>query len=140
VKLTPEKLLPYGIAAAGVVVLGLIVWIWVKGAKGAATQAARGLTGAAGGLVSGAVLGVGDTFGVPDPGAPENQVRCEQALAAGNGSDVYWYCPASTAVKYFLRRRGQPAALNPPTQDALIKPVVTTGGDAATSALELGIP
>lgn len=69
--------------AAGVVVLA---YVWLRGAKGAATSAASGVVGAAGGLVEGLGLGLGLPL--------TNDAKCAKAQASGDLFGASLYCTA----------------------------------------------
>lgn len=71
----------------GVVLLG-VLYLWARGAKGVGQD----VGGAAVGVASGVVKGVGSIFGVPDTNAD----KCAAARAAGDLAGVSFYCPAIT--------------------------------------------
>lgn len=69
--------------AAGAVVLA---YVWLRGARGAASSAASGVVGAAGGLVEGLGLGLGLPL--------TDQGKCAAAQASGDLFGASIYCTA----------------------------------------------
>jgi hypothetical protein len=80
--------------ALGVVVLGVIYYVWTRGAG----AIARGAVNLANNTIGGAVVGLGDAIGIPET----NMTECEQLLAAGRYWDASFKCPAGTLVKGFF--------------------------------------
>ncbi|WP_157380377.1 hypothetical protein [Burkholderia ubonensis] len=60
------------------------------GLQGAAASAGAAAVDAAGSVVSGTALGVGDAVGLPRT----DKAKCQDALAMGNTLDASLYCPA----------------------------------------------
>lgn len=79
------------IVGAGVLGIGAVLYLYQKGLAGAAKSAVN----AAGDVVGGAVVGVGDVLGIPETSASE----CEKALAAGDYLEASFKCPAGVFLK-----------------------------------------
>jgi hypothetical protein len=99
----PAAATPVNVAAlVALAGLGVVVW-WLVNKKvpagsnivaEAAASVAKTATEAAGSVVAGAVLGVGDVVGLPRT-AP---TQCELDLAAGRWWDASFSCPAGTFI------------------------------------------
>lgn len=88
-----------GVAAAALVVAGLVVKKKIDDAGGLgqlAQDAAAGAVNVAGEAASGVVLGVGDVIGVPRTEMNE----CEKAIAEGRTWDASFACPAGRFLSY----------------------------------------
>lgn len=81
-----------GAAAIGVIVLGL--YIAKKGVAGATA----GVVGAAGDVAAGAVVGIGQIFGVP----ATNETECQKAKREGRTWDASFACPAGDFIGWTL--------------------------------------
>ena len=99
--LNPSFLILIGI---GVV----LFWIFRRGVGGVASDVANGAVQAAGGLVEGAVYGVGSIVGVPRTAA----TQCEADQASGRTWDSSFSCPAGGFLKG-LFGLSLPAKTNP---------------------------
>lgn len=77
--------------AGGLVLVGLVLYVWQKGIAGATKAAVN----AASDAVGGAVVGLGDAIGIPET----NMSECEQLLAGGHYWDATFKCPAGTLLK-----------------------------------------
>lgn len=86
--LTPGAIVALG--AAAVAALYLL--------RGQASNVAAGAVGAVVDAGAGAVLGVGDAFGVPRTSA----TQCQQDIAAGRTWDASFSCPAGTFISQGL--------------------------------------
>lgn len=71
-------------------------YVWMRGAKGVATDIGGAVVDVADGVLSGAVTGVGSVVGVPQT----NLTKCQKAMAEGRTWDASFDCPASTWIKY----------------------------------------
>jgi hypothetical protein len=69
--------------------------IWWATRPGTAGKLAAGAVGAVGDAATGAVVGVGQLFGIP----ATNMTQCERDLAAGRTWDASFSCPATTWIK-----------------------------------------
>lgn len=91
-KVTNPYLLAGGIVAAAMV--------WAVTRAGSASNAGQYIGGAvvdmADGVIGGAVVGVGEIFGIP----ATNQAKCERAKAEGRTWDASFDCPAGDFIKY----------------------------------------
>lgn len=83
---------------AGVAVAGALVWAVTR--AGSASNAGQYIGGAAvdmaDGVISGAVVGAGQIFGIP----ATNMTKCEKAKAEGRTWDASFDCPAADFIKY----------------------------------------
>ena len=71
---------------------GLVaVYIWLRGAKGAASDVAELVVKSA----EGAIIGVGKAVGIPETDAQQ----CEQYVNAGDWWNASFFCPAGTFLK-----------------------------------------
>ncbi len=78
----------------GVAVLGLLLWVIVKGPRGVAKGTAKATVDLVGGLVEGTVKGIGENIGVPDT----SKTKCAAALAEGRYWDASFDCPAGDFI------------------------------------------
>lgn len=85
---------PYLIA--GGAVAAALLWASSKGAKETGAAIGTAAVDLANGVVSGAVVGVGQVVGVP----PTNQSACERAKAEGRTWDASFDCAAGDFLKY----------------------------------------
>jgi hypothetical protein len=76
----------------------LLAWIITRSAAGAAKDIAQGAVGMAEGTITGVVVGIGGTVGIPETSADQ----CSADLAAGRTWDASFSCPAGTFVKSFF--------------------------------------
>lgn len=84
------------LTAAVLVFVGVgVVWIWRRGAAGAAEDVAKAATNVVTGAASGVVKGAGEFVGIPDT----DPVLCRQALAAGDYWNASLYCEAGEFLK-----------------------------------------
>lgn len=85
----------------GGAVLLALVYVWTRGAKGAArdigSAAGGAVVGAVDGVLSGAVTGLGESFGIPQT----NMTACERAKAEGRTWDASFDCPAGEFLSYW---------------------------------------
>ena len=79
---------------AGVVVVA-VLFVFLRGFKGAAKDLTKGAVNLAGGAVEGVTVGIGDIFGVPET----SQTQCEKDIAEGNNFASSFSCPAGTFIK-----------------------------------------
>ena len=77
----------------GVAVVAL--YVFIRGFKGAAKDLAKGAVNAADGAISGAAIGIGEAFGIPETSMTE----CEKAQAEGRTFDASLACPAGTFLR-----------------------------------------
>jgi hypothetical protein len=89
----------------GVVVLGIIWYVWRQGAG----AIVRGTVNLANDAIGGAVVGLGDAVGIPET----NVTECEQLLAAGRYWDASFKCPAGMLIKGVFGDTPAPAASSP---------------------------
>lgn len=90
-----EKRLFMGAAIAG----GLFAaWLMLRGAKQTAQDVAGGVVGMAEGTITGAVIGIGEGFGVPET----SPTQCQRDKAAGRTWDASFSCPAKEFLSYFF--------------------------------------
>jgi len=73
----------------------LVVFIALRGFKGAAKDATRAAVNIADGAIAGTVVGFGEALGIPDT----NQTQCQKDIAAGNKWAASFSCPAGTFIK-----------------------------------------
>lgn len=89
----PEYLIGGAVLLAG-------LYMWTRGAKGAAQDVGEAVSGAivgaADGVLTGTVTGVGQVVGIPKT----NMTACEKAMAEGRTWDASFDCPAGTWLKY----------------------------------------
>jgi hypothetical protein len=90
VNLTPMQM---AVAALGVVVLGYII-VKKKPGQSLAGAAGSAAVNAAADFGSGAVIGVGEVFGIP----ATEKTQCEKDLAEGRFWDASFSCPAKDFV------------------------------------------
>ncbi|MBN3734638.1 hypothetical protein [Burkholderia sp. Tr-20390] len=87
-----DSMIVVGVAALA----GLALWYVKKkvdaagGLQGAAANVGAAAADAAGSVVSGTALGIGDVIGLPRT----DKAKCQDALAMGNTFDASLYCPA----------------------------------------------
>lgn len=81
--LTQQNLIIGGVAL-------VVLFVALKGFKGAAKATTKAAVNLADGAIAGTVVGVGEAFGIPDT----NQTQCEKDLAAGNKWAASFSCPA----------------------------------------------
>ena len=87
------------VAVSVFVVVGIgAVWLWRRGAGGVAEDASRAAVNVAGGIASGAVIGVGESVGIPET----NKSACRDAMARGDKWGASLYCPAGEFLKYLF--------------------------------------
>lgn len=87
------------IVGGGLVIGAALAYVASKGVK----DATAGAVNAAGDVVAGTVIGVGEVVGIPDT----DLAKCKAAMEAGNTMDASFYCPAPTFLKYLIT--GKPA-------------------------------
>jgi len=93
--ITPAKLQSWALLAVLGVGLGLAAWVAVRGARGAGQDAAKAIGRAALNAAGGAVVGVGELVGLPDPATVASRGKCCAAMAAGENFRASLYCSAS---------------------------------------------
>lgn len=84
------KLEGWALGAAALVALGLGVYVAKKGVAGAVA----GAVGAAGDAAAGAVIGIGQVFGIP----ATDEDKCQAAIASGDRWRQSLDCPAGTFI------------------------------------------
>lgn len=82
-------------ALIGGAVLVVLAWVAVRGVGGFAKDVTKGAVNAAGGVVEGAAVGLGNLVSVPET----NQTECQKAIAEGRTLDASFACPAGTFIK-----------------------------------------
>lgn len=87
-----DKLMVAGAAVAAM----FLIWTIKNGAANTGAAIGGAAVDMANGIVSGAVVGVGQVVGVP----PTSQTQCQQDMAAGKTWDASFSCPASEFIKY----------------------------------------
>lgn len=92
-KLTTPYLIAGGAVAAA------LLYVMSKGAKETGAAIGSAAVDMANGIVSGAVVNVGQAVGVP----ATNQTACEKAKAEGRTWDASFDCPAADFLKYLWR-------------------------------------
>lgn len=115
-----DQLVAIALGAVALLVLGLVVYVALKGARGAA----RSAVDLAGNTAAGVVVGIGDQVGLPDPSTAEAMDKCAAAMADGRTWDASLYCPAGTFLKYLAtpRSRGPANLVNVITPDGAAGP------------------
>lgn len=93
----PTITMPY--VLAGAAVAGLLLWVNVKGAKGAGQAIASGAIDLADGIISEPVNIAGEVFGIPRT----NLTECERAKLEGRTWDASFACPAGDFLKYVFK-------------------------------------
>jgi hypothetical protein len=88
----------YAAGAALLLVTGFFIWVKMQGTAKAAQAITGGAIGAAAGVATGAVVGIGEALGVPET----NMDACQLAIAEGRMWDASFACPASVFVKAML--------------------------------------
>ncbi len=85
---------------AGLAVLAAVVGLYVvKNAKTAGTAVGSAAVDFTDGVLSGAVLGVGEVVGVP----VTNLTECERAKIEGRTWDASFACPAGDFLRYVFK-------------------------------------
>lgn len=96
-------------AAGAAEVKQIPTWVWIGAGlaafyvaqkSGILKSLAASVAAAPGDIATGAVLGIGDSIGVPRT----NAQRCAVARASGSTLDVVNYCPAVDAISELWRR------------------------------------
>lgn len=82
-------------ALVGAAVVGLVVWVMLRGVGGVAKDVAKGGVDLITGTASGVAIGIGGAFGIPET----NKTQCEIDQAAGNTWAASASCPAGTFIK-----------------------------------------
>lgn len=72
------------------VAVGVVYFVF-RGVRGVARDASQFAVEAGLGLAEGAVVGIGESFGIPET----SQTECERALAEGRYWDASFACPAT---------------------------------------------
>lgn len=88
------------VVGGGVLAVAVLVYVWQRGLGNVARGAAR----AAGDIVGGGVVGLGEAIGIP----ATNMNECQRALAEGRYWDASFVCPAGTLIKGFFGDSPQP--------------------------------
>ena len=91
--------IPVSWVIAGAAVAGALIWAKSKGAAGVGAAIGSAAVDAVDGVVSGAVVGVGQAVGIP----ATNQTACEKAKAEGRTWDASFACPAGDFLKYVFK-------------------------------------
>lgn len=81
----------FAIGAGLLLIVGAVIYVFVRGPGGVAKDAAKGAVD----LAKGTVVGIGEGLGVP---ATDDQ-KCRAALAAGNTWEASKYCDAGTFIR-----------------------------------------
>lgn len=81
---------------AGGAVAAAALYVWARGARETGAAIGGAAVDLADGIVSGAVITVGEAVGVP----ATNQTECEKAKAEGRTWDASFACPAGDFLKY----------------------------------------
>lgn len=93
----PAIPMPYLIAAGAVG--AALLWAASKGAKDTGQAIGGAAVDLANGVLSGAVVGIGQTVGIQ----PTNQTECERAKAEGRTWDASFSCPAGDFLTYLWK-------------------------------------
>lgn len=88
---------PY-LIAGGAVLAGLL-WASARGAKATGASIGAAAVDLTDGIVSGAVVGIGQQVGIP----ATNMTACERAKAEGRTWDASFDCPAGDFLKYLWK-------------------------------------
>lgn len=112
--------------AAGAIAALMIVVKKNGGIQGVAAGAVSAAVGAVGDAASGAVLGIGDAFGVPRT----DMTACEQAIAEGRTWDASFACPAGDFIKSVFADR-QPDYFGTFASGPITPQVITENGGGA---------
>lgn len=88
--LTSDRIMTAAAIAAGVAV----IYIVMRGWRGAAADVTSAAVNVAAGAAEGAVVGVGSIFGIP----ATDEARCTQAIEQGNTWEASKYCTAGTFI------------------------------------------
>lgn len=78
-----------------VAVGGVLLYVLLRGFRGAAKDATKAVVGVADGAIAGTAIGIGEAFGIPET----NKTACELAIAEGRKWDASFACPAGTFIK-----------------------------------------
>jgi len=81
---------------AGGAVAAALAYVYLKGARNTGQQLGGAAVDLVDGVVSGAVIGVGQKVGIP----ATNMNECEKAKAAGDTWGASFACPAGDFLKY----------------------------------------
>ena len=88
--------IPPSYMIAGAAIAAALLWLNVKGAKGAGAAIVRGTVDLADGVISEPVLIAGDVLGLPRT----DETACEKAKREGRTWDASFACPAGDFLKY----------------------------------------
>jgi hypothetical protein len=83
-------------------IVGLLLYIWFRGAGKAAADISEGAVSVAGGIVSGTTIGLGKNFGIPET----NTLRCKAAQQSGDYWNQSLYCTASEFIGGLFKSGG----------------------------------
>lgn len=84
--------------AGGAVALALL-WAASKGARDTGQAIGSGAVNLVDGVLTGAVVGLGETVGVP----ATNMTECQRAMAEGRTWDASFACPAKDFLTYLWK-------------------------------------
>lgn len=81
---------------AALAVAGALLWAANRGAKGTGESIGAAAVDVVDGVLTGAVVGVGERVGIP----ATNLTECERAKAEGRTLDASFACPAGDFLSY----------------------------------------
>lgn len=93
------RAIPMPYLIAGGAVLAALAYVAARGAKQTGQAIGGAAVDLANGVVSGAVVGIGQTVGIP----ATDQSACERAKAEGRTWDASFACPAGDFLKYLWK-------------------------------------
>lgn len=91
--------IPASWVIAGVAVAGAVIWAKTRGASGVGAAIGSAAVDAVDGVVSGTVVGIGQTVGIP----ATNQTECDKAKAEGRTWDASFACQAGDFLRYVFK-------------------------------------
>lgn len=86
--LTQQNLILGGVAIA-------VLYVALRGFKGAAKDITKGAVNVADGAVAGVTVGIGEIFGIPET----DKTQCQKDQEAGRTFAASMSCPAGTFIK-----------------------------------------
>lgn len=72
-----------------------VLYIALRGFKGAAKDITKGAVNVADGAIAGAAIGIGEAFGIPET----DKTQCQKDQEAGRTFAASMSCPAGTFIK-----------------------------------------
>ena len=81
---------------AGGAVAAALLWAALRGSKGTGESIGGAVVDLADGVISGAVVGIGERVGIP----ATSMTECERAKSEGRTWDASFACPAGDFLRY----------------------------------------